>query len=193
MAELQPGGHAAQGKAAESPMIPGSHQVFWRNGFSVGVVFPLHRRHQRVFKIQMELAELIDGSAEIPAAALGVEGGGNRDHRLDVALLDHLIQHGFDGPVVHVEIFACRAAPAVHQINDVVAGFGVVCVIAIRQVHIRHLLNVRTIPGVVLRVIYDLFHCARMIGCNCILGGHGCRPSGLGNAVVSGSGGQQCQ
>ena len=105
------------------------------------MILSLHRRHQRVLEVQMELAELIDGCAEIPIAAFCVEGGGNRDHRLDVALLDHLIQHGFDGPIVHVEIFACRAAPTVHQVNDVVAGFSVVFVIAIRQVHIRHLLN----------------------------------------------------
>ena len=141
MAELQPGGHAAQGKAAEGPVIPGSHQVFRRSGVRVGMILSLHSRHQCALEIQMELAELIDGCAEISAAAFCVEGGGNRDQRLDVASFDHLIQHGFDGPVVHVEVFACRAAPAVHQVNDVVAGFSVVFVIAIRQVHIRHLLN----------------------------------------------------
>ena len=37
----------------------------------------------------MELAELIDGCAEIPAAAFCVEGGGNRDQRLDDTPLDH--------------------------------------------------------------------------------------------------------
>ena len=150
------------------------------------MILSLCSGHQRVFEVQMELAELIDGSAEIPAAALSVEGGGNRNHRFDIAAFDHLIQHRPDRTVIHVEIFACRAAPAMHQVDDVIAGFGVVRVIAIRQVYVSLFLDIRSVSGIILRVIHKFFHRTRMRGLRRIGSGNGRCPARLRNGALSG-------
>ena len=109
---------------------------------------PFHRRHQVLLKIPVELAELGDGAAEICIAVLVVERGRNDDDRRDLSVFDQMIKHVFCGGIF--KVFACVSAPAVHQINDVVSGFFIVFVIAVRRINVGRFCDRRLVSDIIL-------------------------------------------
>ena len=165
IAELHPGRDAAQGETAEGPVIPGGRQGFQCGIFRIGVITPFDSGHQISLKVPVEFPQGVLGRTEIPVAVIIVEGGGHGDDGPDLAVLDQVIQHVLDSghAVSALEVLAGAPTPAMHQIQDVVAGFSVARVIAIGQINGGLLLHRGVAVQVVLRVIGDPFNGALML------------------------------
>ena len=149
IAKLEPGGDGAQGEAAEGPVVAGGGQVLRRGGGGVGMVLSLHGGHQVRLKVPVELTELLDATSEIPAAVIVVECSGDDDEGRGVAPLDEVVKEVLSV----VEILPGPASPAVHQVEDVVPGLGVLRVVPVGRVDVGCLGDGRAVPDVVLGLV----------------------------------------
>ena len=151
-------------------MIPGSRQILLRGGYREGVELSLHGRHQIILKIPVELPQGVFGGAEVPGAVFVVEGGGHGDDGLHFAVFDHVIQHVFHHAVAHIEVFAGSSAPAVHQIQDIIMGFQIVFVVAVRQIDGCRFLNWRIAIQGIFGIIGDPYDAA-LLRCRSVING----------------------
>ena len=105
-----------------------------------------------VFKVAVEGPQGSHGGAEVGIAAVVVKAGGDHDHGLDLSIFDHVIQDVLDHAVSDKEILARAAAPAVHQVENIVARIAAL-LIAIGQIDIGGLLDLfavsRIVPGLI--------------------------------------------
>ena len=89
----------------------------------------------------MEHGQLLHRAGKALGLVLGIEGGTHHDHRRDVPIFDHVVQHGNDIALGRVEEVPRRHGPAVHQIEDVIPGILIGFVIVVGQIDIGGFLD----------------------------------------------------
>ena len=118
----------------------------------------LYRRHQIFLKVTVKLSELRNRTGKARVGIVVIKCGGHKYRRRNIALSDHIVQHIRD--VCVLKILTCMTAPAVNQVADVVACFGVVFIVAVGKIDLCGLSNIALVTDKVLAVISDLRDCS---------------------------------
>ena len=125
----------------------------------------LHIGDQVLPQIPVEHGQFLHGPGEALGLVLGVKGGAHHDHRGDIPIFHHVVQHGDDAALGRIEEVPRRHGPAMHQVEDVIPGLLVRLIIAVGQIHIGGLWDgglrgVRVVPA----VVGDFHHLPGVVG-----------------------------
>ncbi len=128
--------------------------VIGRGAFGIGVELSLDRRHQVLFKVLIEHSQLTDGAVVIIRGACAVKRRRNNERRLNIAFFYHIVDKLPETAVL--KKVACMTSSAVHQIDDIIAGIGIISVVTVWQIYISGLCNGAFITDIVAALVVYL-------------------------------------
>ena len=143
-------GNGAAGKARKGPVVPGCGKARIVHSLRPGGIPGFRCGHQIVPEFLTE--RKCQGVQAVQAVVLHIEGGSHHDQGIDLALGDHVIQHGL---VVSVGLkpVILIVPRTVHKVEDVVVF---VRIIAIGQIDQGTLFHAPSVRGIGFRLIDQL-------------------------------------